>query len=257
MNPEDYARSHGFTDDDDADAAGSGESPFRDADADPARTALCDRIFSAALPLAAETGEWNLSVLRRAASSLGLSPAAVGMLGADPAAELVWAAMRKAQDEMHRRYTDSLVSDPGLASAPTSQRLHRALQLRQQALTPYISSWPSALAVVSSCPHALSRTLALRTEQVSDVWHLIGDASTDSSWYLKRGLLSGVALSTELVWITDRSAGQEATWRFLERQLDCAKAVAAMPDSVAQATTVLGNLGARLFSGCAPSATRK
>ena len=248
VNPEDYARSHGFTDDDDEGlGTAGGETPYRESDLDPARTALCERILSAALPLAAESGEWSLPVLRRAASSLGLSPAAVGMLGSNPSAELVWFAMRRAGEEMESKYSAALAANPEFAKAPTSQRLHRALQMRLQSLSPYLSSWPSALAVVS-CPSTLSRTVRLQADQIDRLWHLVGDESTDGSWYVKRGLLGGVALSTEMHWITDRSREQQDTLRFLERQLDCARNLAGVPDSVGRATTVLANLGARLFA---------
>lgn len=52
------------------------------------------------------------------------------------------------------------------------------------------------------------------------IWHVLGDTSDDINWYTKRATLGGVYSSTVLFWLGDNSAGQEATWAFLDRRID-------------------------------------
>jgi ubiquinone biosynthesis protein COQ9 len=51
------------------------------------------------------------------------------------------------------------------------------------------------------------------------IWTALGDNSDDINWYTKRASLSGVYSSTILYWLGDDSAGNEATWAFLDRRV--------------------------------------
>jgi ubiquinone biosynthesis protein COQ9 len=52
------------------------------------------------------------------------------------------------------------------------------------------------------------------------VWTALGDASEDINWYTKRATLSAVYGATVLYWLGDTSAGQQATWDFLDRRIE-------------------------------------
>ena len=52
------------------------------------------------------------------------------------------------------------------------------------------------------------------------IWNARGDRSDDVNWYTKRAILSGVYSSTTLYWLGDGSAGDEATWAFLNRRIE-------------------------------------
>ena len=54
------------------------------------------------------------------------------------------------------------------------------------------------------------------------MWSICGDYSDNSStsYYTKRGLLSGVYLATEMYMLTDTSNDFEDSWNFLDRQVD-------------------------------------
>jgi ubiquinone biosynthesis protein COQ9 len=39
------------------------------------------------------------------------------------------------------------------------------------------------------------------------------------TWYFDRSVIAGAFHATELFWLTDKSADQSETWRFLERGL--------------------------------------
>ncbi|EFN58007.1 hypothetical protein CHLNCDRAFT_50671 [Chlorella variabilis] len=119
-----------------------------------------------------------------AAADLGLSPAAAGMLGSD--AEAVQ-----------------------LFVADCNQRLEEELAGMQQQLADMDMRWPAAA----------PRTLRLYADLADAIWHAAGDASTDSTWYTKRLLLTGAYTATELYMLTDCSPGFADTWAALDRRL--------------------------------------
>ena len=52
------------------------------------------------------------------------------------------------------------------------------------------------------------------------IWTALGDSSDDLNWYTKRATLSGVYSATVLYWLGDQSAGNAATWGFLDRRIE-------------------------------------
>ena len=59
---------------------------------------------------------------------------------------------------------------------------------------------------------------------------------------MKRALLGGVSMSTELFLLTDRSAGQVATWQFLSRSLAGARQLADVPSTLGSAANYACNI---------------
>ncbi len=55
---------------------------------------------------------------------------------------------------------------------------------------------------------------------VDDIWHAIGDTSTDFNFYTKRLMLAGVITTTTRFWLDDKSAGHELSWAFLDRRIE-------------------------------------
>ena len=51
------------------------------------------------------------------------------------------------------------------------------------------------------------------------MWCAAGDTSTDYNWYSKRLILSGVYMSTLMVWLSDESEDDSETWAFLDRRI--------------------------------------
>lgn len=54
---------------------------------------------------------------------------------------------------------------------------------------------------------------------VDALWRVIGDRSTDFTYYSKRAMLAGVYGSTVLVWLDDASEGFADTFAFLDRRI--------------------------------------
>lgn len=63
-------------------------------------------------------------------------------------------------------------------SLSTSARVELALKYRLEAITPYISIWPQALALATSPRHAATSLCKLHA-MIDDIWYLCGDKSTD------------------------------------------------------------------------------
>ena len=60
--------------------------------------------------------------------------------------------------------------------------------------------------------------LVWRTADV--IWDWAGDTATDYNRYTKRGLLSGIIVSTTLVWLNDDSEAMDNTKAFLDRRIE-------------------------------------
>ncbi len=52
------------------------------------------------------------------------------------------------------------------------------------------------------------------------IWNWAGDDSKDHNYYTKRGLLSGIIVSTTLVWLNDETPDIAQTRDFLNRRID-------------------------------------
>ena len=52
------------------------------------------------------------------------------------------------------------------------------------------------------------------------IWNWVGDDSTDYNRYTKRGLLSGILISTTLVWLGDKAEAMDETKAFLDRRIE-------------------------------------
>ncbi len=94
-----------------------------------------------------------------------------------------------------------------------------AIRLRLEPLTAHREALRRAASVMA-LPFNAPRAAASLYRTVDAMWYAIGDRSTDFSFYTRRATLAGVYGSTVLVWLYDRSEGQERTWEFLSRRID-------------------------------------
>lgn len=84
-----------------------------------------------------------------------------------------------------------------LAAMPLRQRIATAIRLRLEMLKPHIDRWPDALATLAR-PQNSAGALKQLGVLVDDIWHALGDSSTDMRWYTKRAVLAGVYVSTQV-----------------------------------------------------------
>jgi ubiquinone biosynthesis protein COQ9 len=173
---------------------------------------LKDTILLAALPHVAFDG-WSIKTLAAGAADAGL--ARQDLLHAFP--DGVADAIAHWSDWADRRAVDAMES-PDVAHMKTHQRVAMGVWARLEAMGRWREAARKATAWLAVPRHApLASRLTYRT--CDAIWRGAGDVSTDFNFYTKRGLLSGVVLSTTLYWLQDGSEGNQATSAFLDRRI--------------------------------------
>ncbi|QJE72056.1 COQ9 family protein [Aerophototrophica crusticola] len=181
-------------------------------------TARRDAILEAMLPEVAFDG-WTRAALLRAAESAGYPKEEALAAFPDGMAQVVehfsgWA---------DRKMLDRL-AEQDLMALKVRERVTLAVRTRLEVLGPHkeavrrSASFLALPQVAGLGPRILYRT-------VDAMWLAAGDTSTDYNFYTKRLLLGGVVASTTLVWLDDRSEGNEKTWSFLDRRINDVMAV--------------------------------
>lgn len=106
-----------------------------------------------------------------------------------------------------------------LSGLKIREKIALAIRLRLEPLTAQREALRRASSLMAMPFNAGCAAQALyRT--VDAMWYGIGDRSTDFNFYSKRAILAGVYGSTVMVWLYDRSEGQERTWDFLARRIE-------------------------------------
>jgi len=156
---------------------------------------------------------WSRHALSNAARRADVPVGEAVALFPRGAADLVAAFSRWADLEMLAQ----LEAMPG-EQGSLSQRIALALQLRFVGLAPWREAVRRGLSVLALSPNTLLG-LRLLYDTVDAVWHGVGDASSDFSFYTKRATLAGIYAAAVLFWLDDRSPGFIDTQEFIERRL--------------------------------------
>jgi len=201
----------------DAEKAASEEPPPEAAEAEAEAEdsePVPKQILRNALAYVSESG-WSNETLRAGAADAGLSPASVGLFPRGPV-ELVEFHIK----ECNRAFAVELREKAEeLKQMRMRERITWAVRRRLELIEPVIASWPHALKLQAS-PSSVPRAFELRAELVDEIWHVLGDTSSDVDWYAKRMALAAVYASTEVAMLTDFSPGFAETWAFLDRRVD-------------------------------------
>ena len=191
------------------------------------RQTLKDEALLAILPNVPFDG-WSDKAVRYGLQDLGLDKATAARLFPGGAVDLVGHFL----DWVDREMVAALQAESeGFTSRRTAERITRAVQVRLEILEPHKDAVRRAVALLS-LPHNAGRSLRLMHRSVDAIWAAAGDASTDFSYYTKRGLLAAVLGATLLYWLNDESDDHQRTLAFLERRITgvvrAGKAVGAM-----------------------------
>lgn len=180
---------------------------------DPAFSAERERLTLAAIGHVAFDGWTHLS-MERGAQDIGLDPGEIPRLFPGGAMDML-ACFSGLID---RRMADE-AARLDLASKPLAERIAALVRVRIELLAPYRDAVARGAAfqlMPTNGPKA-ARVLA---DTVDAIWRAANDRSADFSFYTKRLSLAAVYGPTLLYWLSDTSPDGEATWRFLDRQLD-------------------------------------
>ena len=98
-------------------------------------------------------------------------------------------------------------------------RVREALLARFEALNSYKDAVNQSLHFWL-WPTRKPRALKITWRTANRIWDWAGDTSTDYNRYTKRGLLSGVIVSTTLAWLNDDTQDRDKTKAFLDRRIE-------------------------------------
>jgi len=180
--------------------------------------ALRDQILLAALDNIPFDG-WTKKVFEQAASMLDMDQTVVDNSYPRGIPQLLdhmadWA------DRQALAHMDTLDLD----AMRVRDRITVAVRARLEALEPYKDAVRRSFALLPR-PSCGTKAPAAVWRSADRFWLKAGDTATDYNHYTKRGLLSGVIISTTLFWLTDNSDAHASSWTFLDRRIDNVLAV--------------------------------
>jgi len=192
-----------------------------------------ERLIAAMLPDVAFDG-WTRHALRNAARRASLPVGEAAALFPRGAPDLIAAFSRWADYQMLERL--EAMSAPG----SLSRRVALALRLRFEVLAPWREAVRRGLSLLAMPQNALLG-MRLLYETVDTVWHGVGDASTDFSFYTKRASLAGIYAAATLFWLDDRSPDGADTQAFIDRRLADLHRLTGLRERLASAAATLPN----------------
>jgi len=168
------------------------------------------RILACALPHVPFDG-WSETTLAAAIAESGTPPGLARALFPRGGIDLALAYHGAGDQAMLAR-----LAEIDLSQLRFRDRIARAVRCRLEAADRELVRRG---AVVLSLPaHAAEGTRAL-WGTADAIWTALGDRSRDVNWYTKRATLSAVYGASVLFWLGDDSAGNEATWAFVDRRI--------------------------------------
>ena len=157
---------------------------------------------------------WTWEALERGAAEAGMTPFDARRAFPGGPAEAAECFIQEAGAAM-----EAALPGYHLPSMRVRDRIALCVMLRLEHHRARREAMRKAVALLSLPRHA-GRHLRILYRTVDDIWHGIGDTSTDFNFYSKRLLLAGVYSATLLYWLNDDSPDAEATRAFLARRID-------------------------------------
>jgi ubiquinone biosynthesis protein COQ9 len=197
-------------------------------------TARKDALLAALLPDVAFDG-WTRSAMRAAASRIGMDEAELASLFPEGPRD----AVRWFSHWADRLMLETVAAQP-IDALKTGERIGLGVRTRLRLLLPHREAVRRGLSLLAT-PASGALGLKLLYDTVDATWYAAGDASTDFSFYTKRGLLAGIVAATTHYWLDDRSEGASATDAFLERRLADAQILPRLRARIGRMAGVLPN----------------
>lgn len=99
-----------------------------------------------------------------------------------------------------------------------SEKIIRIIEIRLNLYQQYKSAIASLLEY-NLLPQNLIQSQKMLWHTSDQIWHLVGDQSTDFNYYTKRIILAKIYVKTILYWLSDDSDNFSETKFFLEREI--------------------------------------
>ena len=179
---------------------------------EPTPEELRQPLMEAVLDHAAFDG-WSKTALDRAAEDVGVSPEMAELAFPRGGIEVLEMHLADADKKMVAAF-DAMDFD----AMRIQDRIKTAVRTRLEQSVDHRSAIQRGIALLSLPSNADIGVRALETT-MDLMWCAAGDTSTDFNWYSKRIILSGVYMSTLMVWLSDESEDFAETWAFLDRRI--------------------------------------
>ena len=157
---------------------------------------------------------WTMMALNRGGASLGISPSEVKLLFSGGEEQMLALFSHYVNQQMIATLTPHTME--GLK---IREKIRTCVITRLSILGPHREAIRRLLSTLLMPRYGMLKH-RLMFQAVDSMWRVVGDNSTDFNFYTKRGILSGVYLSTLLYWIMDDSKDYEDTKAFVDRRLD-------------------------------------
>lgn len=176
-------------------------------------TQIRDEILLAALPHVAFDG-WNWEMVCRAAAEAGHKDTVVRVVFPGRIVDVLEAFADLADREMLKALQGVNPEDLRIRD-----RVSTALMARYEFLAPHKEALRQSLQFWM-VPTRKPRAAKLVWRTADRIWDFAGDTAQDYNRYTKRGLLSGIIVSTTLVWLSDETENLDNTKAFLDRRIE-------------------------------------
>ncbi|MEZ5814345.1 MAG: COQ9 family protein [Alphaproteobacteria bacterium] len=175
--------------------------------------ALRDQILLTALPQVTFDG-WTWETIERAAQEAGHTPSMARAVFPDRIKDVLNTFADLADREMLAALETTKIEDLRIRDRITAALLARYVWLtpHKEALRQSLQFW--------AFPTRKPRGAKIVWRTADRIWNWAGDTATDYNHYTKRGLLSGIIVSTTLVWLNDASENMDKTKAFLDRRIE-------------------------------------
>ncbi len=170
------------------------------------------QLLDAALPHIPFDG-WTDRVLTQAAADAGLDPA-LAMRAFPSGSRDLMAFFLTEADRLMVQDLEAM----DLAAMRIRDRIASAVKCRVLQHAEHREALSRALGALA-LPLNMPLGLKLLYATVDEIWHAVGDTSTDFNFYTKRAMLGAVFSATQLYWLEDHSDDYAATWAFLDRRI--------------------------------------
>lgn len=182
----------------------------QDAPADDWALRTEQALLDAAVDLAPDLG-WGPLTVSRAAKVVGLSPAEVGLLLPNGAADLAALFIRR-----HDARALAKLSAVDPRALRMRDRIVRALEARLDAAAEDGEATRRCCGFLA-LPTRIPQGLRLAWDSSDVLWRWAGDTATDENHYSKRAILSGILIAAVPIRL---SAGHDAAMGFIHARVD-------------------------------------
>ncbi|MCB1532919.1 MAG: COQ9 family protein [Alphaproteobacteria bacterium] len=172
-----------------------------------------DEIIKAALPDIVFDG-WHWETIERAAEKTGQSQATLRAVFPAGLMDVLDGFSDLADRQMLAALGDAPPEDMRIRDRIRTCVLTRfeVLAAHKEAVRASASFW--------ALPSRKPRGAKMVWRSADKIWNWAGDDARDYNHYTKRGLLSGILVSTMLVWLDDESVDMSITKDFLDRRIE-------------------------------------